>query len=319
MNQAVSIKFPVLQAAGIQAGHIARLWWVFFVVLAAVYLLVMLALIAALVRRRAHPAEGPAEQGPLRTVSVAVGLTVLVLLGLFGGSVATGRALGMLGAAAGQPLTVKVIGHQWWWEIQYQNSDVSQMVTTANELHLPVGHPVQLQLESRDVIHSFWVPALHGKRDLIPGYTNVITVRADQPGLYAGRCAEFCGLQHANMALTVVAEAPPAFEAWLAAQRAPARAPGTAAAAHGRQVFLQSACPLCHNVTGTRAFGLVAPDLTHVGSRLTLAAGALRNDAGALERWLDDPQALKPGSHMPIVALRPQDRRDLVAFLEGLK
>jgi cytochrome c oxidase subunit 2 len=319
VNQAVTIHFPVLQVAGVQAGHIARLWWVFFVVLAAVYLLVLVALVAAIARRRAQPGDAAAEKGPMRVVSAAVGVTVLVLLALFTGSVATGRALGSLGEAPGEPLTVKVIGHQWWWEIQYQNHDVSQMVTTANELHLPVGHPVQLQLESRDVIHSFWVPVLHGKRDLIPGYTNVITVRADQPGLFAGRCAEFCGAQHANMALTVVAEPPAAFDAWLAAQRLPAPAPATPEAAHGRQVFLQSACPLCHNITGTRAFGLVAPDLTHVGSRRALAAGALRNDAGALERWLNDPQALKPGNHMPIVALRPDDRRDLVAFLEGLK
>ncbi len=161
---------------------------------------------------------------------------MLILLGLFGGSVATGRALGTLGEAAGEPLSIKVIGHQWWWELQYQNNDVSQMVTTANELHLPVGHPVQLTLESRDVIHSFWVPALHGKRDLIPGYKNVITLRADEAGVFAGRCAEFCGAQHANMALTVVAEPPAVFEAWLAAQRAPAARAGgrgRGARAHG--------------------------------------------------------------------------------------
>ncbi|HVY39900.1 MAG TPA: cytochrome c oxidase subunit II [Polyangia bacterium] len=319
MNQPAALAYPVLQAAGIQAGHIAHLWWVFLVVLSAVYLAVLVALVASIARRRGAAVEGAGEQGPARAVAVSVGLTVLILLGLFGGSVATGRALGTLGEVAGEPLSIKVIGHRWWWELQYQNHDVSQMVTTANELHLPVGQPVQLTLESRDVIHSFWVPALHGKRDLIPGYQNVIAVRADAPGVFAGRCAEFCGAQHANMGLTVVAEPPDAFAAWLAAQRAPAAQPPTAAAARGRDVFLRSACPLCHHLGGTRAFGMLGPDLTHFGSRRALAAGALVNDAGPLEAWLGDPQTIKPGNHMPIVALRPEDRRDLVAYLEALK
>ncbi|MFL5305006.1 MAG: cytochrome c oxidase subunit II [Polyangia bacterium] len=319
MNQTAALSYPVLHATGIQAGHIARLWWVFFVVLSLVYLAVIVALIAAIVRRRRAAVQGAGEQGPARVVAISVGLTVLILLGLFGGSVATGRALSTLGDTPGEPLSIKVIGHQWWWELQYQNHDVSQMVTTANELHLPVGHPVQLTLESRDVIHSFWVPALNGKRDLIPGYKNVITVRADEPGVFAGRCAEFCGAQHANMALTVVAEAPATFEAWLAAQRAPSAQPATAAAAHGRAVFLESACPLCHHLSGTRAFGMLGPDLSHFGSRRALAAGALPNEPGPLDAWLNDPQTIKPGNHMPIVALRPEDRRDLVTYLEALQ
>jgi cytochrome c oxidase subunit II len=316
MNQAAATAFPVLRAAGIQAGRIAGLWWIFFALLIAVYLLVLVALVVALARRRSGP--GGDERRAGRVVSIAVGATVVVLLALLGGSIATGRGLEMLGEA-GDPLTVEVIGHQWWWELHYQDQDPSQMVIGANELHLPVGRSVQLKLKSQDVIHSFWVPALHGKRDLIPGYTNVITLRADRPGVYAGRCAEFCGLQHANMALTVVADEPAAFQAWLTAQRAPAAAPATAAATHGREVFLQSACPLCHNVMGTDAFGMLAPDLTHVGSRRAIAAGALHNDPAALERWLHDPQVVKPGNQMPIVPLPDADRRDLVAFLEGLK
>jgi cytochrome c oxidase subunit II len=320
VNEAGTKAFAVLEPVGVQAAHIARLWWAFLVVLAAVYLLVIIALCAAAVRRqRAAPTDPTSEHRAGRVVAVAVGTTVVVLLALFGGSVATGRALGTLGAAPGEPVKIKVVGHQWWWEVQVVDHDVSQTVTTANELHLPVGKPVELQLESRDVIHSFWVPALDGKRDLIPGYKNVITVRADRPGIYAGRCAEFCGAQHANMALTVVAQPPAAFEAWLEAQRAAAAAPAGPTAAHGREVFLQSACPLCHTISGTLAFGKWGPDLTHVGSRRALAAGALFNDRRALERWLDDPQVIKPGNHMPIVALRPEDRRDLVAFLEGLK
>jgi cytochrome c oxidase subunit 2 len=320
VNEPGTKAFAVLEPVGVQAAHIARLWWVFVAVLGAVYLLVVIALCAAVVRRRrAAPTDATSERRAERTVAVAVGATVLVLLALFGGSVATGRALGTLGAAPGEPVKIKVVGHQWWWEVQVLDHDVSQTVTTANELHLPVGKPVELQLESRDVIHSFWVPPLDGKRDLIPGYKNVITVRADQAGTYAGRCAEFCGAQHANMSLTVIAEPAAAFEAWLEAQRAPAAAPGSSTAAHGRDVFLQSACPLCHTLSGTLAFGRWGPDLTHLGSRRSLGAGALSNDPRALERWLDDPQVIKPGSHMPIVALRPQDRRDLVAFLEGLK
>src|SRR5205814_7082516 len=192
-----------------------------------------------------------------------------------------------------------VLGHQWWWEVQYRMGDPNQYVATANEIHIPVGRPVDLQLVSADVIHSFWAPRLHGKVDLVPGMDNRIRLQADRPGVYQGACAEFCGLQHAHMRFVVVAEEPAAFEAWLDHERKPAAEhPPTAEAKHGKALFEGGACLLCHTVRGTNARGTVGPDLTHFAQRALIGAAFPQNVA-TLHAWVTNAPSLKPGALMP--------------------
>jgi cytochrome c oxidase subunit 2 len=213
---------------------------------------------------------------------------------------------------------VKITAQQWWWQVEYQNRDVSQILTTANEIHIPVGVPVTLDLRAVDVIHSFWVPNLMGKQDMIPGRNTLLTLQADKPGLYRGQCAEFCGLGHAKMAFLVFAEPQEKFEAWRRHQLEEAKTPGAPLRRHGLQIFQHGPCASCHTVAGTEAAGQMAPDLTHFGGRATIAAGLLKNTPENLGRWLADPQAAKPGANMPEVPLSPADRAALVAYLEGL-
>jgi len=302
-----------LDVAGPQAGHIASVWWLFLGVSVVVYVAVMVALLLGLSRGER------ASNLRRRTFVVggAVGVTVLVLLGLLAKSVLAGKALtAMTGKAE---VVVHVIGRQWWWELQYQADPPSQMVTTANELHIPVGKPVLLQLDSRDVIHSFWVPALHGKRDLIPGHPSTTYIQADRPGIYRGQCAEFCGDQHARMGMLVIAEAPDDFYRWLSHARAPAPEPADDLARRGREVFLRGPCVMCHAVSGTIAAASNGPDLTHVAGRLTLGAGTLANKRGHLAGWILDSQAIKPGNHMPPVPLAAGDLQALLTYLESQK
>jgi cytochrome c oxidase subunit 2 len=191
-------------------------------------------------------------------------------------------------------------------------------VTTANELHIPAGQRVRLRLTSRDVIHSFWVPALQGKMDMIPGRTTETWLRAERPGLHRGQCAEYCGHQHARMALWVVVDSPDGFAAWLAQERRPAAEPLDAEAQRGRAVFQAQACAGCHAIRGATV-GVGGPDLTHVANRRTLAAGTLDNVPGNLAGWIADPQAHKPGNLMPRVPLRAPDLHALVAYLGTLR
>jgi cytochrome c oxidase subunit 2 len=242
--------------------------------------------------------------------------TVVILLGLLVASAATGRALAV---SSTSPLEVKVVGHQWWWEVRYPGTMPSLDVTTANELHLPVGRPVQVELTAHDVIHSFWIPSLHGKEDLIPGRINTLSLQADRPGRYEGLCAEFCGLQHAHMAFSVVAEEEGAFQAWLQAQRQPSALPADAVQARGQQVFVETPCAMCHSVMGTPAGGRNGPDLTHVASRPYLAAGALENTPDHMAAWIRDPHHFKPGAKMPPTALQAADLQALFAYLGSLK
>jgi cytochrome c oxidase subunit 2 len=217
------------------------------------------------------------------------------------------------GTASPQALEVVVRGYQWWWEFRYPALDV----VTANELHLPAGRPVLLRLEGPDVIHSFWVPKLGGKRDVIPGRVNQIAMVPDTPGEYPGQCAEFCGASHANMLMRVVVDAPADFERWVAAQRAPAGEPA-ADVAEGRDLYARSACVGCHTIRGVSA-GALGPDLTHLGSRQTIAAGLFPNTPQALAAWLRDPPALKPGVKMPNLGLTEAQARALAAYLLSLK
>jgi len=215
---------------------------------------------------------------------------------------------------------IVVAGHQWWWEIQYVGGPPNQQFTTANEIHIPVGRPVDIALESRDVIHSFWVPELHGKVDLIPGQTNFIRIEASRPGNYTGECGEYCGAEHARMRLLVVADPPEAYEAWKNAQLKPAAPPTDEEAARGEQVFLGTACALCHKVRGTPAGGLIGPDLTHMASRQGIGANYYQNNIANLEAWVTHAQSLKPAAVMPnLTEYNGTDLRALVAYLRQLK
>ncbi len=249
-------------------------------------------------------------------VVMAVVATVIVISGFTVTSFFTTRALAVAGP---DDLTIKVSGLQWWWNVQYFGSKPGQNFTTANEIHIPVGRNVRFQLEGDDVIHSFWVPSLAGKQDLIPGRPNELSVRAERAGIYRGQCAEFCGMQHAHMAFLVIAEDQADYAKWAEAQRRAAVAATEADAAAGQQAFLSKPCAACHTVRGTTAAGTNGPDLTHVGSRRYIGAGLFETTRGSLAAWIADPQTLKPGNNMPLVPLSRGELLSISAYLASLK
>jgi cytochrome c oxidase subunit 2 len=253
-----------------------------------------------------------------RVVSGGIFATILILGAFLAYDFSVGRALAVHPANA---LTIQVTGHQWWWDALYKDSDPSKQIETANEIHVPVGEPVQIELRAADVIHSFWAPNLNGKRDLIPGYESTLWFRADTAGIYRGQCAEFCGLQHAKMAFYIVAESRAKFAAWRAAASTPPPppAPADSGLIAGQRVFMSSGCSLCHTIGGTDARATVGPDLTHLESRATLAAGALANTRANLTAWISHPNAIKPGVHMPAIPLDAPQLTALVSYLETLK
>jgi cytochrome c oxidase subunit II len=315
----------VLDPAGTPNRIVNRLFWSMLIVSAVVWLAVVGAVFwAAIVRRRTtreglEPVVAPPNEIQRRhthVVAALIGGTTIVLLLFLVFDFTVGRALA---EHPDQAITVQLIGHQWWWEVRYVDPDPSKIVVDANELHLPAGQPVQVRLSSRDVIHSFWVPNIIGKRDLIPGYTSSIFLDADRPGAYRAQCAEFCGLEHAKMALVVVVHSRADFASWLAAQRAPAAAPNDSSAKEGQRVFLATSCSSCHAITGIAAFATVGPDLTHLASRRTIGAGTLPNTRGNLAGWVVDPQSIKPGVHMPSNELAAKDLRSLLDYLQTLK
>ena len=317
----------VLNPAGPQATRLRLLWWLVFGISALVFALVLAALGYASRRghrrwREAAPSDAEAAEAVTvrrmtRGVTLATAATVLILFAFLVYDFPTARALV---TRPPEPLrTIGVIGHQWWWEVHYRDTLASNQVTTANEIHVPVGEPVLLKLSAADVIHSFWVPNLHGKKDLIPGQQTEMWFRADSAGIYRGQCAEFCGFQHAKMAMFIVAEPSPQFAAWLARQRRPGSPPRDSLQARGQQVFLGGTCATCHTITGTMAAATVGPDLTHLASRMTIGAGTLRNTRGNLAGWVVDPQAIKPGVRMPASRLSPADLQALLKYLEGLE
>jgi cytochrome c oxidase subunit 2 len=304
--------------AGPQAAHLGRLWWFFFAVCALVFVLVMAFLLYAVARPAQHEESPEAQEARKRKmtrgVATAVGATVVILLALLAVSVGTSRRLSS--ERPQNALLIRITGKQWWWQVVYPQA---QNLTTANEIHIPVGRQVLVTLTSYDVIHSFWVPNLNGKIDLIPGYITTTVIQADRPGVYRGQCAEFCGYQHAHMGLVVFADPPEQFEKWLWQQRHRAAEPATPEQHRGREVFLSSTCVMCHTVRGTEAAGTTGPDLTLVGSRTTIAAATLPNNRGNLAGWVLDPQSIKPGNLMPPNELRPDQLHDLIAYLESLK
>lgn len=266
------------------------------------------------------PAIRAGEPGDRRAAwviggGVAATLVIIVVLVFY--SVLLTRDTTRLGGE--DALVIEITGHQFWWEIRYAHPEPNLRVTTANELHIPAGVPVHLRLRSRDVIHSVWIPNLHGKIDLVPGHENVLRLQADAPGRWRGQCAEYCGMQHAKMGLIVVATAPDEFETWLELQRQPARPPEDPVARRGSEVFADAQCAYCHAIRGTPALAQVAPDLTHLASRSTLAAGILPNTRGHLGGWIANPQAIKPGSRMPATPLAAEDLQALLVYLETLR
>ena len=317
----LDVNQSVLGPAGIQASSIHALWSLMLWVTVTVFVVVLAALAIAVVRgtrnRSTADESLPSERVLSRTVGIAVGISVIILITLLTASVWTGRIIASLQASTA--VTIAITGHQWWWEIQYEDAVPSQQMVTANELHIPTNRPIVLKVTSRDVIHSFWVPNLHGKRDLIPGYTTAIWIEADHPGVFRGQCAEFCGMQHAHMALDVVAESDQDFNRWLEGMRQPARDQPDSTARRGREVFEQARCAGCHTIRGTRANGQIAPDLTHIATRSTLGAGTLPNTRGNLAAWILNPQGVKPGNQMPPNPLAADDLQALVAYLETLR
>jgi cytochrome c oxidase subunit 2 len=310
-----------LDPHGPHAEHLANLFWIFTAVCSAIWLAVMIVLLIGVVRwapARIDPLQldGRRERRHVFLVSGAVAGTLLTVIALTTVSFLSQRQL----FAHDKPaITIKVTGQQWWWDVRYETDSPDQSVTTANEIYVPVGKPVAVKLAATDVIHSFWVPSLMGKLDLIPGQENELQFTASRAGIYRGQCAEFCGWQHAHMGLVVVALPVPLFQAWLSSQSAPAKQPDGPVPKKGAEIFLSKACFMCHTIRGTQAGSRVGPDLTHFGSRQTIASATLPMSRGNIAAWVLDPQGIKPGTNMPNVPLAPDELESLVSYLEGLR
>jgi cytochrome c oxidase subunit II len=314
----------ILHPAGPQASNIEWLYWVIFWIVFVVYVVVVLGFMRAGARTYTSADEMlpimKDEAGDRRAswaVGSAITITVLTLFAVLVMSEITGKKVE--GETSKNPVTIQVIGHQWWWEVIYPDPQADQTVTTANEIHVPVGKRVVILTNSADVIHSFWAPSINGKRDLLPGYSSAFWFQIDQPGVYHGQCAEFCGLQHAHMGFSIVAEGEDAFSQWKAQQLKPAQDPTELVTVHGRDVFLTHACVMCHTIRGTDAGSRLGPDLTHIASRQMIAAETLPNTPGALAGWIVDPQRIKPGNQMSPNPLQPDDLQALITYLQTLK
>lgn len=308
----------VFSPAGPDGERLASLSWLLFGAGTAIFLLVLVLVAVALFGggglRRALATRRAILLGGVAFPVVALSALLLHILGVT-------RALSLTVPSREPPLRIEVIGHQFWWEVRYPGTLPGGGVITANEIRIPVEREVELALSSADVIHSLWIPALHGKLDMIPGRVNRLRIRADRPGVMRGQCTEYCGTQHALMAFMVVAETPSRFEAWLNQQRLPAPEPRDETLALGRRAFGAAGCGGCHAVRGTEWSARIGPDLTHVGGRLTIGAGVLENHRGTLAGWIAGAQDLKPGNGMPSFAsvLDGPELLALAAWLESLK
>ena len=308
---------------GREAALTSELFLIFLAVAVAVYAIVLLFLAAAVLRRGGRrqdgaPDDGVSREGGLGKLLVAWAAgSALILVALTVSTWVYDRRLTQ--AADVPPLEIEIIARQWWWDVRYLDRRADRIFRTANELHLPVGVPVRITLKSSDVIHSFWVPNLAGKQDLIPGRVSQIMLHPLRIGSYRGQCAEFCGLQHARMALDVTVESPSAFARWSARQLQPAAAPTTPQARAGLAIVTGRQCASCHMIAGTSASAQVAPDLTHFASRRSIAAGTLPMRRDAIRAWVRDPQVAKPGNNMPIVRLSEAELDSVTAYLETLR
>ena len=318
-------KQAALDPAADQAATIGNLWTLMLWVCGVMYLLVLIFLGHALWKSRhvlsaepvTHGAQSAAEK-PLRmALSAWFGLILGGLIVLSLGSFLIDRSLAS--ARLDDALKIKVTAAQWWWKVEYEGETPDKRIATANELHLPVGRPALLELHAEDVIHSFWIPNLGGKQDLIPGRINSLLLTPRREGEYRGQCAEFCGLQHAKMALDASVMSEGEFDSWRQRQLAPAAAPSTPEQVRGHEIFMSGPCASCHQIVGTPAAGQSGPDLTHLASRRMIAAGARPYSFESLREWLRDPHSIKPGNHMPQVQLSNSDLNALTSYLDSLK
>ena len=308
---------------GAEGANFVGLFKLFLIVCSVMYVIIVAAMIVAVWRRRktALTVDDRQHHETSHVVTpVLVGWTAIIVVGLTILTVASFLTDRSNAANAFKPaMHLTVTANQWWWDVRYEQPDMSKTVRTANELHLPVDTPVHVTLKSNDVIHSFWIPNLAGKQDLIPGRMTDAQLLPRRTGLYRGQCAEFCGVQHAQMALDVTVESKADFDRWYSRQLATAKPPTTPLQLAGLRYFTDRECGACHNIGGTPASGQVAPDLTHLASRRSIAAGTMPMNKGNLYGWVADPQSLKPGNHMPTVGLGPKELHALVAYLETLK
>jgi cytochrome c oxidase subunit II len=310
-------------ADGMRQDAILPLLWGLLIISLLVVAIVSALLLAGMFRKREMPSTTDPRLVPIERpdkglswVYVGTAVSAVVLLGSLIWTFSTLAAVS--GPRANAKLSIEIVGHQWWWEVRYLNAETARTFTTANEIHLPTGQPVRLVLRSADVIHSFWVPHLSGKTELIPGQQNETWMQADKPGVYRGECAEFCGLQHAHMAFEVIAQPPSEFETWWSAQLQPPLPPQSQKVAAGEMQFI-GRCGICHTVNGTAANGRLGPDLSHLMGRRTIAAASYPNTLGYLSGWIADPQHLKPGNYMPVLNLTAAQLEDIRSFLETLK
>lgn len=304
----------ILDPAGKGARDSASIWWLMFWLGTIVFLVVLAMILMAIFRGSREREAALTQQARQRMVILGgVIVPVVIIAVVFAGS--TRSLLGMGSLRDNSDVVIDVVAHQYWWEVHYPHDEV----TTANEIHIPVDRDVQVRLTATDVIHSFWVPQLHGKIDMLPGKSNTITIRADEPGTYRGQCAQFCGVQHANMAFLVIASDEPDYRDWIAHQQQPAAEPSEGTLVErGRDIYMSSACVYCHTIDGTPSQGTLGPDLTHLGSRETLGAGILPNNTGNLAGWVIDPQEIKPGNAMPAVDMTGEDLQALLEYLNSL-
>lgn len=305
----------LINPASDQADQIYKLWVYFIIAASAVFLLVVVLLIHILIKYHSKPSDSEPKQTKDNKVVerwMVAGPAILVAL-FFYLTIDTMHRVHP--PITDQRPDIIITGHQFWWEVNYPEDSV----TTANEVHMPVGKKILVQLKSADVIHDWWVPSLGNKMDLIPGRDNHVWITIHNPGIYEGTCSEFCGAQHAWMRIKVIAQSPEDFKAWLVKDKSRAPDITDESALKGKDIFLQSSCSSCHTIRGTTAQGKVGPDLTHVASRSTLLAGMLSNNESNLEKWISDPQKIKPGSMMPKFIYQQDSIKSLVSFIAQLK
>jgi cytochrome c oxidase subunit 2 len=305
------------------AGYpLTQLGWGLGIISIVVIAVIAVLLLGALLHRRTRRASDDTqlavdrESGGMAWIYIGTGITTIVLIACMGWTLVTSASV--VRPPSPPALTVQVTASQWWWGLRYTSAEPSRTFITANEIHIPVGQPVRFEVASADVIHSFWVPQLGGKIDVIPGQTNVTWLQADKPGVYRGQCAVFCGAEHARMALELIADTSRDFRAWQDDQLRDTPIAASAAARAGRQVF-QAHCAACHAIRGSDAAGIVGPDLSHLMTRRTLAAGLLPNTPGNLAGWIADPQSLKPGAGMPDHLVSGVDLTAVVDYLKTLQ
>lgn len=309
------ITFLIYESVTGGAESLYQVFWQFMIVAGLVFVIICSVIGYLVIKYRARNGdeEPPQNHGNL-TIETSLALTTAAV-GIFLFYLTLSTMIDINKPVEGEEPDLVVTGHQWWWEVEYPGSDV----TTANEIHIPVNEELIVELQTADVIHSFWVPALGRKMDLISGNKTYLRFNVDEPGTYKGTCSEFCGAQHAWMRIRVVAQPKEEFREWISRQSQPAESPDDSLGIRGRQLFTQRTCSNCHTIRGTKATGNIGPDLTHLASREVILAGRLNYSTGNLQQWLSNPEKIKPGAHMPNFLLSDEELLALIAYLEGLE